>query len=588
MSDADEHGEPVGLAKPGALARLLAPVRPHLIGCAVLSSLAAVGAMVPYVAIAEMARVILDGREIPSVAVWRWVIIGAVGAGLWVVLSVMSSRLGHYADAEILHELRGRIVRKLGGVPLGWFRSAGSGRVKRAMTGDLEEMHEVIAHALGQWTGAITALVVSVGYLLYVDIGMTLIALVTVGLMGLCYAISMRTMTGHMNRLIAAEARISAASIEYADGIQVVKAFGTDGRVLHRFDDAVREYARAFAEWVAEVRYSSAGTRLFGSEMAVLVTVTGAGLVLVGRGSLGVAELVAVLVVAVGLPTSILPAVSAAQGVRKGRMAAANIERLLTLSSLPEPVRPQRPDGHDVEFDRVTFSYDGRTTVLDNISAYCAAGTVTALVGPSGAGKSTMAGLLPRFYDVSDGAIRIGGVDIRSIPSADLLASMSLVFQDVALLRDSVAENIRIGRPAAGDEQVRKAARAAQIHDVITALPAGYETMLDASGGCLSGGERQRLTIARAILSEAPIVVLDEATAALDADSEAAVQDALAILAAGKTVIVIAHRLHTIAGADQILVLDGGRLVEHGTHDELLSRAGVYARMWAAQDGVSA
>ena len=576
------------LAKTGALARLLAPIRTHLVICAILSALSAAAGIVPYIAVAEIARVMLDDPAGADEAIWSWVGIGAVGAGLWLLLFVQSSRVGHYADAAILHELRMRIVRHLGALPLGWFRASGSGAVKRAMTGDLEEMHEVIAHALGQLTGAVTVMVVAAAYLALVDVRMALIAFGVLGLMALFYRISMRSMTTHMNRLIAAEKRISAASVEYADGIQVVKTFGTGGRVLRRFDDAVDEYADAFAAWVAEVRYSSAASRLLGSEMAVLAVVTAAGLTFVATGSLTVADLVAFLVVAVGLPTSILPAVSASQGVRKGRMGATNIERLLSRSPLPEPERPQLPRGHGVEFDRVSFSYDGVTNAVENVSARCPAGQVTAIVGPSGAGKTTLASLLPRFYDVSEGAIRIGGVDVRSIPSAELLASMSLVFQDVALLRDSVAENIRIGRPGASDAEVRQAAIAAHIHDVIVRLPDGYDTLLDAGGGGLSGGERQRLTIARAILSGAPIVVLDEATAALDPDSEAAVQDALATLAVGKTVIVIAHRLHTIAGADQILVFDGGRLVERGCHDALLARDGLYARMWAAQEGVPA
>ena len=576
------------LAKTGALARLLAPIRTHLVICAILSALSAAAGIVPYIAVAEIARVMLDDPAGADATIWSWVGIGAAGAGLWLLLFVQSSRVGHYADAAILHELRMRIVRHLGALPLGWFRASGSGAVKRAMTGDLEEMHEVIAHALGQLTGAVTVMVVAAAYLAFVDVRMALIAFGVLGLMALFYRISMRSMTTHMNRLIAAEKRISAASVEYADGIQVVKTFGTGGRVLRRFDDAVDEYADAFAAWVAEVRYSSAASRLLGSEMAVLAVVTAAGLAFVATGSLTVADLVAFLVVAVGLPTSILPAVSASQGVRKGRMGATNIERLLSRSPLPEPERPQLPRGHGVEFDRVSFAYDGVTNAVEDVSARCPAGQVTAIVGPSGAGKTTLASLLPRFYDVSEGAIRIGGVDVRSIPSAELLASMSLVFQDVALLRDSVAENIRIGRPGASDAEVRQAAVAAHIHDVIERLPDGYDTLLDAGGGGLSGGERQRLTIARAILSGAPIVVLDEATAALDPDSEAAVQDALATLAVGKTVIVIAHRLHTIAGADQILVFDSGRLVECGGHDALLARDGLYARMWAAQEGVPA
>lgn len=577
-----------GLARTGALARLLAPVRAHLIVCGVLSAFAAAAGIVPYIAVAEIAEVMLEEPTGANAHVWTWVGVGATGAGLRLLLFVQSARVGHYADAAILHELRMRIVRHLGALPLGWFRASGSGAVKRAMTGDLEEMHEVIAHALGQLTGAATVVLVGAGYLIAVDVRLALVALGVLAAMGICYGVSMRTMTTHMNRLIAAEARISAASVEYADGIQVVKSFGTGGRVLHRFDDAVDEYAQAFSAWVDEVRYSSAATRVFGSEVAVLVAVTGAGLAFVANGSLAVADLVAFLIVAIGLPTSLLPAVSASQGVRKGRMGAANIERLLSRAPLPEPVKPQTPSGHTVEFDRVSFSYDGVTNAVEDISAVCTPGQVTAIVGPSGAGKSTLASLLPRFYDVTAGAIRVGGVDVRAIPSAALLASMSLVFQDVALLRDSVTENIRIGRPGASDAEVRHAAVAAQIHDVIVRLPDGYDTLLDGGGGGLSGGERQRLTIARAILSGSPIVVLDEATAALDPDSEGAVQDALAALAIGKTVIVIAHRLHTIAEADQILVLDSGRIQERGSHDELVARAGLYARMWAAQEGVAA
>ncbi|MFI6291602.1 ABC transporter ATP-binding protein [Nonomuraea sp. NPDC050790] len=586
MSSPSEDQPVAPLAKAGALARLFAPIRGHLVVCAVLSAFGAAAGIVPYVAVAEIARVMLGAAD--PAAIWAWVGIGAAGAGLWLVLFVQSSRVGHYADAAILHELRVRIVRHLGALPLGWFRASGSGRVKRAMTGDLEEMHEVIAHALGQLTGAVTVTVVAAAYLSSVDVRMAVIALGVLGLMGIFYRVSMRSMTTHMNRLIAADARISAASVEYADGIQVVKTFGTGGRVLRRFDEAVDEHTEAFAAWVAEVRHSSALSRLLGSEMAVLAVVTAAGLAFLGSGSLTVADLVAFLVVAIGLPNSILPAVTAAQGVRKGRMGAANIERLLARPPLPEPARPASPRGHGVEFDRVTFSYDGVTNAVEDVSAVCPPGQVTAIVGPSGAGKTTLASLLPRFYDVTDGAIRIGGADVRSIPSRELLASMSLVFQDVALLRDSVAENIRIGRPGASDAEVRAAATAAHVHDVIERLPEGYATLLDAGGGSLSGGERQRVTIARAILSGAPIVVLDEATAALDPDSEAAVQDALAALATGKTVIVIAHRLHTIAGAGQILVLDRGRLVESGVHADLLTRGGLYARMWSAQEGAFA
>lgn len=569
----------------GAAARLLRPVRRHLVACALLSAVAAAAGFAPYVAIAEIARTVLGAPSLAEVsgAVWTWVAVGAGGALLRLLLLGLSSHIGHHADAEILRDIRVRIVRKLGVVPLGWFRSSGSGEVKKTMTDDLEEMHHLIAHALGELVAGATAVVVGVGYLALVDWRMALVTVAVPALALVSYRLAMRSLPTHMARLIAAEGRISTSSVEYADGITVVKTFGVGGRIMDRFADAVAEHTAALKVWVDETRYSSAFSQLLTSEVTSLAVVMAVGVGFVQAGWLAFPDLLPFLVLGVGLPTTFLPVVQGTQGLRKARMAAGRIESVLAHESLPEPVTPREPKGHDVVFDRVTFSYDGVTDALRDVSAVCAPGTVTALVGPSGAGKSTLASLLPRFYDVTDGAIRIGGVDIRDISSAKLLSTMSLVFQDVVLLRDTVTENIRIGRPDATDDEVRQAAKAAQVHNVIERLPMGYDTVLGAGTSGLSGGERQRLTIARAILSGSRIVVLDEATAALDPDSETAVQDALSELIAGKTVLVIAHRLHTIAGADQILVLDGGRVVESGKHDELLAEGGLYARMWAAQ-----
>jgi ATP-binding cassette subfamily B protein len=583
--DAENAALTARLLRTGPLARMLRPVRTHLIVCAVLSAAGAAAGFAPYVAIAEIARAVLAAPDVSAVAgtVWGWVGIGAAGACLRLVLVFASSHLGHYADAEILHHIRVRIIRHLGALPLGWFRTAGSGEVKKALTDDLEEMHQLIAHAFGELVGAATAITIGFAYLAFVDWRMALVTLAVLLTMLACYRTAMRSMTAHMTRLIIATGRISTATVEYADGISVVKAFGTGGRALDRFAEAVGEHTEAMRAWVDETRYSSAASRLLSCEMAVLAALMAVGVPLIGTGGLAVGDLLPFLIIGIGLPTSITPAVQGGQGLRQGRMAASHIDALLARRTLPEPERPQLPQGHRIEFDRVSFSYDGATDAVTGISAVCEPGTVTALVGPSGAGKSTLASLLPRFYDVSGGAIRVGGADLRDIPAEALLSSMSLVFQDVALLRDTVAENIRVGRPEAGDDDVRRAAEAAQIHEVIERLPDGYGTVLGADGGGLSGGERQRLTIARAILSGAPIVVLDEATAALDPDSETAVQNALSTLAAGKTVLVIAHRLHTIRGAGQILVLDGGRLTEAGTHDDLIARDGLYSRLWRAQ-----
>lgn len=566
-----------------ALVKLLHPVRIHLLICAVLSALGSAVGFAPYIAVAEIARLMLTAPDRAPTTVWAWIGIGASGACLRLILVFASSHLGHYADAELLYRVRVQIVRHLGNLPLGWFRASGAGAVKKRMTNDLEEMHQLIAHALGEVIGAVTAMVVGFAYLVLVDWRMMLVAMAVLLLMAISYRVAMRSITMHMSRLLAAEGRISAASVEYADGIAVVKAFDSGGQIMDRFAAAVREYSAAMFAWVTETRYSSAASRLLASEVTVLGIVMIAGLSFVSVDMLRMVDLLPFLIVGVGLPTSITPMIQGSQGVRKGRVAASNIDNLLSHQPLPEPVCPVQPVGHRVELDHVSFSYDGVTNALTDITMVCEPGTVTALVGPSGAGKSTLASLLPRFYDISSGVIRIGGIDIRDISSQTLLSSMSLVFQDVALLRDTVRENIRIGCSGASDEEVCAAAQAAHIHHIIEQLPHGYDTVLGTGDGGLSGGERQRLTIARAILSGAPVVVLDEATASLDPDSETAVQDALARLAAGKTVIVIAHRLHTIRGVDQILVLSEGSIVERGNHDELLAHGGLYTRMWWAQ-----
>ncbi|EKF18531.1 ABC transporter ATP-binding protein [Nitratireductor pacificus] len=575
------------LVRAAPLWRLLGPVRGYLIGCSILSALGAAAGLAPYIAIAEIARVALAAESVAAVSetIWTWVLIGIAGGALRLVLVFFSSRLGHYADAEILHDIRVKLVRRLGVFPIGWFRSVGSGAVKKVMTTDLEDMHQLIAHALGEIIGAAVAIIVGIGYLILVDWRMTAVTVAALLAWALFFKVAMRSMSLHLARLNAAEARISAASVEYADGITVVKTFGTGGRILERFAEAVREHTEAFRAWVDETRYSSAAARLLGSEMAVLAVVMVTGIWMISGDAMQAADLLPFLVVGIGLPTAIMPAVLGEQGLRRGRLAAGNIEDLLSRPGIPEALVARTPNGHRIEFDKVSFSYDGVSDAVSAVSAICEPGTLTALVGPSGAGKSTLASLVPRFYDVSAGAIRIGGTDIRAIPTPLLLSSMSLVFQDVILLRDTVRENIRIGRPDASDDDVRAAARAAQVDHVIERLPHGYDTPLGTESAGLSGGERQRLTIARAILSDAPIVILDEATAALDPDSESAVQAALAELTAGKTVLVIAHRLHTIAGAHQILVLDAGKVAERGTHAELIACRGLYARMWRAQQG---
>lgn len=571
------------LMSSNALSRLLAPVKGYIIAGCLLAMLASAFGLAPYVAIAEIAVLIFKDPNISSQSVWLWVAIGIAGTFLRMVLLVFSTRLGHIADAEILHKIRVRIVRRLGTIPLGWFRAKGSGVIKKVMTTDLEEMHQLIAHSMREMIGAVTAIVVGIAYLSTVNWQMTLISIAVLLIMYVSFRIAMRSVTTHMNRLINAETRISTSAVEYADGITVVKTFGVGGRLLSRFDNAVKEYSNAFKVWVSETSYSSAISRMFASEVTLLGVLIITGLLFISEGMLAVADFLPFLIVGIGLPTTIVPAVHGSQGLRKGRLSASNIERVLLQDVIPESDNPQQPQEYSVAFQNVSFAYSGNNDVIRDISFECPQGTVTALVGRSGLGKSTIAHLLPRFYDVRQGRITIGGIDIRQISSQKLLSSMSLVFQDIVLLRDTIRENIRIANPDAKDEDIIQAARSACIHEVIEQLPQGYDTMLGTGNTGLSGGEQQRLTIARAMLSDAPIVVLDEATASLDPDNEVLVQRAMSSLVKNKTVIMIAHRLYTISNAHQIIVLQEGRIAEKGTHQHLLNNKSLYAKMWEAQ-----
>jgi ATP-binding cassette subfamily B protein len=566
--------------RPGALMRLLRPVRMIIISCTLLSAIGSAAGIVPYIAIAELVQILLAGGN--DRHVWLWVCVGAICAVLQLILSFFSSRLGHHADAKLLRLLRLDIVGKLREVPIGWFKSNGAASVNKAMTNDLEEMHMLIAHSIRELCGAAVGIIVAMVYLFSVSIAMSLIASTVLGLKIVFYCVAMRSQTAHQTRLLIAQGHIGTASVEYAEGTAVVKIFGAEGSFMKRFLAASEEFASAMEAWVDETRYSTAASYVLASDMTILGVMTAAGITLMAAGNLAIAELLPFLTIGIGLPSMVLPAIQGAQGIRSGRVTASRIESILNLEPLPIPHNPHIPTLSEIEFKNVIFKYDKAHIALDGVNAVLRPGTVTALVGPSGAGKTTMANLLPRFYDVSAGAISIGGVDVRDIPQEKLLSMMTLVFQDVILFNDSVLENIRIGKPGATDEEVFAAAQAANIHHVIEAMPERYDTVIG-SDGDLSGGERQRLTIARAILADAPIVILDEATASLDADNEVEVQKALTRLSEGKTLMVIAHHFGTIKDADQILVLNEGRVVERGTHGQLLEFGGLYAEMWREQ-----
>lgn len=582
----------------------------------ILAGLGAVAKVVPYIAIVEIARSLLTGST-TGPGPWVWVPI-AIAAMIGHTLAY-NYALGsnHFAEAKLRNELRQRLVTKLGRVSLGWFTARSSGQIRQAVTKDTSAIHALVAHLAGDFANSLFSMLASLGYLFWLDwhfasmlLGGLIVLLIVVLL------ISMTGLTDIFRRYAESERSLATSTVELVDGIKEVKNFGITDEVFGRFDRAQRHHAEVSLAWL---RKQSLGTSLLGSAMqpAVVFAVTAAlGLLGTLQGWLDPITVLAFALVWVGLPEGLLALVGITQLIYTAKQAANSTLAILQAPELPEPsppplaepapptaigaigqrdtpiqssiavetngLAPAPGDAPAIEFRDVTFCYEAGEQVISHLSLSCAPGTVTALVGPSGGGKSTLAKLIARFWDVDSGAVLVNGRDVRDIPTRELMGAISLVFQEVMLSTDTVRANIALGRAGATDAAIAQAARAACIHDRIRQLPAGYDTVVGA-GAHFSGGEAQRLTIARAFLAAAPILILDEATAQADAHSERLIQQAISNLAAGRTVIVIAHRLDTIRGVDQIAVIDEGRLTECGTHDQLITGHGRYARLWQGQ-----
>lgn len=554
-------------------------------------SLAAMGAVfkvVPYIAIVEITRSLLAGNPDPAY-LWGWVIAAVVCMVVHSLSYTYALGNNHTTEARLRHELRQRLISKLGVVNLGWFSARSSGRIRQAVSNDTADIHSLVAHLAGDFANSLISLLVSLGYLFWLDwrfagllIGCYLLISVLV------YATSMTGIRKVFDDYTEAERQLSDRTVELVDGIKEVKNFGMTADVFGRFDEAQKRFSKVSLVWMQK---QSIGLSLIASLLRpgpVFAATMGLGLVFTLQGWLSPVTVVAFALVWVGLPEGLLTLMEMSQNLYAAKQAANSTLHILQAPELSEPNAEIAPEEEApaVEFRDVSFSYDPGEPVIQELSLKCPPGTVTALVGPSGGGKSTLARLIARFWDVDSGTVLVNGRDVRDQPSRELLSSMSLVFQDVMLSTDTVRANIALGNADATEAEIEEAARAACIHDRIMQLPDGYDTIIG-EGAHLSGGEAQRLTIARAFLAASPILILDEATAQADSHSERLIQQAISNLAQKRTVIVIAHRLSTIQGVDQIAVIDTGRLVELGTHDDLLAQDGPYARLWRNQTNIT-
>lgn len=568
--------------------RVLGPVRWKLAGANALVAVSSGCAVLPFLLIVEVARRLLAGGDDGIWPLVAWAVAGLAARALLYSGALMWT---HLIDADNQLRLSELIADKLRRVPLGWFSSRNSAEVKKLLHNDLESIHYLIAHAQVEFTAALTVPLFSLVYLFWVDWRVAAVLLAPI----IAYTVALFfSMGGDYQEKLAhyqeLEQQTEAATIEFVDGIQVVRTFGQARRAHRRFQESVDRFADFQRDWVTPMTRIEALSSVLLNPACLLALVLLVGLPLISGGHMAAVDLLPFTLLGLGLGSTILTVGNAVTQRRAADAATLRVDTLLQTPELmqhaPDPAQavvPAGPAGQGVAFEDVHFAYREGQEVLRDISLRLRPGTITALVGPSGSGKSTLASLLPRFADPTSGRITLDGRDIRELPTAELYRRVGFVFQDVRLLRDTVRANIALGHPEASDADVAAAAHAAQIHERITELPKGYDSVVGRDVH-FSGGEAQRLSIARALLADAPVLVLDEATAFADAESEALIQDAIATLVQGRTVLVIAHRLHTITGVDEIVVLARGEIIEQGTHPELLAADGTYAGLWQANE----
>ncbi|MEU1037782.1 ABC transporter ATP-binding protein [Streptomyces sp. NPDC005551] len=567
--------------EPPALGSLLHPIRGRLILALVCQGLASLLSIVPFIAVVELGQELMAPGPADDDRAWTITAFGAAALLVRMLLLLAANTISHFAENDLQYTIRRRLVERLGRVPLGWFSERNSASVKKTVQDDVNAMHHLVAHSMQELTSAVIVPVATLVYLFTVQWRLALVTMIPMVLGLALFGRTGNAFKANLPALDAAMGAINGAAVEFVHGIAVVKTFGQARRAHRRFTEAADRFADFFRSWVGSLVVPRALSEIVLSPAVMLLTVMAGGTLFVTNGSMAAVDVLPFALLGVGITTPLLTISYAEEEVRAAAAAAGRVQAVLTTPELPVPELPGTPGPGPVTFEDVDFSYDGEHQVLHGVDLTLAPGTTTAVVGPSGAGKSTVAALLPRFWDPDSGAVRIGGTDLRELTPDDLYQHVSFVFQKVQLLRDTIRANLAVARPEATTEELEDAARRAQIHDRIMELPRGYESVVGEDAR-LSGGEAQRLSIARALLADTPLIVLDEATAYADPESEAAVQDALSELTQGKTLLVIAHRLATVKDVDQIVVMADGSVVEHGTHPELLARQGLYSRMWAA------
>ena len=568
----------------GILLSFAAPCRGKLATSVVLAILSVAGGFVPYLGVYQIIRLFLE-RQANWEDILFWCGVCLAGYAVKVAGYALSTMLAHVSAYTILEGLRLQAADRLMGAPLGEVESRPIGAMKSTIVDRIEDIEPPLAHMIPELSSNILLPLVVAIAMFAIDWRMGLALLVTIPLALIPMAFGMRSYNKNYAAYMEANAHVNSVIVEYVEGIQVVKAFSQGERSYQKFAQAVSSFKAFTMDWY---RCTWASMNLCLSILpTTLLGTLPMGIYLYQTGVLDPAQVTLCLMMALGIVTPLMSATAFINSMKSMQFAVKDTRELLNLPQLSQVKQDAPLDDCNIQLKDVSFSYGGSDgkEVLRHLNLTIPQGKFTALVGPSGGGKSTIARLAARFWDVTGGSITLGGRDIRELPLKQLSREISFVTQDNFLFDCSLKENIRLGRPGASDEEVFAAARAAQCEEFIGRLEHGWDTAAGDAGKQLSGGERQRIAIARAILKDAPIVILDEATAFTDPENENKIQRSIMALSKGKTLLVIAHRLSTIQNADQIVVLEKGQIVDRGTQGELLSRCPLYQALWAAHIG---
>lgn len=568
----------------GALFGYASGQKEKLMISVVLSVFSITAGLIPYFCAYRILQTMLDGT-VSEQGILMWCAAALAAYAVKVVLFGLSTGISHNVAYNILAGLRLRITERFLHAPLGEVQKHTIGEIKSILVDKIETIEPPLAHMVPEGAGHIVLPLVSIGALLSIDWRIALASLVTFPAAVICMGLTFQISGKSFEIYNQSNANMNSTIVEYIEGIEVIKAFGKAGVSYDKYAKAITDFRTFVIKWLSSTWVTM--KLAFALFPATLIGTLPVSLALASDGVITPAQAALAVMLSISMVGSLAALEVYSENMRQVKMTVEELEQYLEMKELPEPKEDAAVNNYEVQLEQVHFSYTGNAEneVLHGIDLTLPQGSFTALVGPSGGGKSTVAKLIARFWDVTEGKITIGGVDVRDMPLAQLSSLVSFVAQDNFLFRCSLLENIRLGNPAASDEEVKAAARAAQCEEFIRKLPNGYDTPAGEAGKRLSGGEKQRIAIARMILKNTPIVILDEATAFTDPENEEKIQRSLAELTKGKTLLVIAHRLSTIRSADQIVVLKKGAIEAKGTQEELLEICPLYRDMWQAHIG---